>query len=164
MDGRPPDGVFQPEDFLALGAGVGAKALRERQRSVSPSDVCFILYTSGSTALPKGVTLAHGGIIENGFNIGERQGLTPDDRVLLSPPLFWSYGSANAMLARVPDPSSASASRMREYRITRRSTRGLNCYKKSMESAVPGMSSVSVHMHNPASNRNRESGRAIVHL
>src|SRR5205807_8096296 len=33
------------------------------------------------------------------FNIGEREGLTPGDRVLLAPPLFWSYGSANAMLA-----------------------------------------------------------------
>ena len=43
--------------------------------------------------------LLHHAIVENGFNIGERQGLHPGDRVLLSPPLFWSYGSANAMLA-----------------------------------------------------------------
>src|SRR5207247_1973700 len=92
MDGRRADGVFQPEKFLALGAGVGSEALRERQRSVSPNDVCFILYTSGSTALPKGVTLAHGGIIENGFNIGERQHLTPADRLWLAVPLFWSFG------------------------------------------------------------------------
>jgi fatty-acyl-CoA synthase len=62
-------------------------------------DPALILYTSGSTSYPKAVPLCHHSIIENGFNIGERQGLTPDDRVLLSPPLFWSYGSANAMLA-----------------------------------------------------------------
>jgi fatty-acyl-CoA synthase len=62
-------------------------------------DPALILYTSGSTSYPKAVPLAHGAIIENGFNIGERQGLTIDDRVLLSPPLFWSYGSANAMSA-----------------------------------------------------------------
>ena len=62
-------------------------------------DPALILYTSGSTSYPKAVPLLHHQIIENGFNIGERQGLTPDDRVLLSPPLFWSYGSANAMLA-----------------------------------------------------------------
>ena len=43
--------------------------------------------------------LTHRGIIENGFNIGERQGYTRDDRVLLAPPLFWSYGCANAMCA-----------------------------------------------------------------
>ncbi len=62
-------------------------------------DPALILYTSGSTSYPKAVPLTHASIIENGFNIGERQGLTPEDRVLLSPPLFWSYGSANAMLS-----------------------------------------------------------------
>ena len=99
MDGRRVDGVFQPEDFLGRGAGLGTAALRERQRSVSPSDVCYLLYTSGSTATPKGVTLAHGSIIENGFNIGERQHLTPADRLWLAVPLFWSFGSANALPA-----------------------------------------------------------------
>jgi fatty-acyl-CoA synthase len=63
------------------------------------SDDAIIIYTSGSSSRPKSVPLSHGGIIENGFNIGERQGYQPDDRVLLAPPLFWSYGSANAMSA-----------------------------------------------------------------
>jgi fatty-acyl-CoA synthase len=99
VDGRHGDGVFGLEDFLALGAGVGTAALAARQGSVSPDDVCYILYTSGSTALPKGVTLAHGGVIENGFNIGERQHLTPADRLWLAVPLFWSFGSANALPA-----------------------------------------------------------------
>src|SRR5207245_3190160 len=99
MDGRRVDGVFRPEDFPALGAGVGTEELRERQRLVSPGDVCYILYTSGSTATPKGVTLAHGGVIENGFNIGERQHLTPADRLWLAVPLFWSFGSAKALAA-----------------------------------------------------------------
>lgn len=59
----------------------------------------LILYTSGSSAHPKAVRLKHHGIIENGFNIGERQGYRPGDKVLLAPPLFWSYGSANALSA-----------------------------------------------------------------
>ena len=65
----------------------------------SASDDAIILYTSGSTSLPKAVPVAHYQIIENGFNIGERQGLGPADRVLLSPPLFWAYGGINAMPA-----------------------------------------------------------------
>jgi fatty-acyl-CoA synthase len=64
-----------------------------------PGDDAIIIYTSGSSSRPKSVPLSHGGIIENGFNIGERQGYTENDRVLLPPPLFWSYGSANAMSA-----------------------------------------------------------------
>ena len=65
----------------------------------SAADEAIIIYTSGSSSRPKSVPLPHYGIIENGFNIGERQGYSPQDRVLLAPPLFWSYGSANAMSA-----------------------------------------------------------------
>src|SRR5207248_2598749 len=61
--------------------------------------LCYVLYTSGSTATPKGVMLAHGGVIANGFDIGERQRLTGADRVWLAVPLFWSFGSANALPA-----------------------------------------------------------------
>src|SRR6202023_4392049 len=67
--------------------------------AAQPEDDAIIIYTSGSSSRPKSVPLSHGGVIENGFNIGERQGYGPDDRVLLAPPLFWSYGSANAMSA-----------------------------------------------------------------
>lgn len=62
-------------------------------------DDALILYTSGSTSRPKAVRLAHSALIENGFNIGERQGLRSEDRVLVSVPLFWAYGSANALPA-----------------------------------------------------------------
>jgi fatty-acyl-CoA synthase len=65
----------------------------------SAADDAIIIYTSGSSSRPKAVPLAHYGIIENGFNIGERQGYQTGERVLLAPPLFWSFGSANAMSA-----------------------------------------------------------------
>lgn len=65
----------------------------------SPSDDALILYTSGSSSFPKAVRLSHQAIIENGFNIGERQGLSHADRVLVAPPLFWAYGGANALPA-----------------------------------------------------------------
>jgi fatty-acyl-CoA synthase len=65
----------------------------------SAADSAVILYTSGSSSRPKSVPLDHFAIIENGFNIGERQGLQPGDRVLVSPPLFWSYGGINALPA-----------------------------------------------------------------
>ena len=65
-----------------------------------PADAPFVvLYTSGSSSRPKAVPLVEAIILENGFDIGERQGLRPDDRVLISIPLFWSYGAANALPA-----------------------------------------------------------------
>jgi fatty-acyl-CoA synthase len=99
VDARRHDGVFGLDEFLAHGAGTSGSALVAARRAVAPTDVCFILYTSGSTATPKGVTLAHGGVIANGFDIGERQHLTAADRVWLAVPLFWSFGSANALPA-----------------------------------------------------------------
>jgi fatty-acyl-CoA synthase len=65
----------------------------------SAADDAVVIYTSGSSSRPKAVPLAQYGIVENGFNIGERQGYRPGDRVLLAPPLFWSFGCANAMSA-----------------------------------------------------------------
>ena len=86
-------------DFVARGAGVGPADLAAAQRAVAPHDICCILYTSGSTAAPKGVQLAHGPLVANGFDIGERMHLTAADRVWLAVPLFWSFGSANALPA-----------------------------------------------------------------
>jgi fatty-acyl-CoA synthase len=65
----------------------------------SAGDDALVLYTSGSSARPKAVRLQHFAVIENGCNIGERMGLSPDDRVLFAPPLFWAYGACNALPA-----------------------------------------------------------------
>ena len=67
--------------------------------AASAGDDALVLYTSGSTSAPKAVPLSQHAVLENAFNIGERQGLTPADRVLLTSPLFWAYGGCNALPA-----------------------------------------------------------------
>jgi fatty-acyl-CoA synthase len=96
---QAPVGVFSLPEFLARGALVGAPALAAAKQAVRAEHICYILYTSGSTAAPKGVTLAHGPLLANGFDIGERQRLRASDRLWLAVPLFWSFGSANAVPA-----------------------------------------------------------------
>jgi fatty-acyl-CoA synthase len=96
---RRHHGVEAWEDFVRRAADVRTTALAAAQAAVSASDLCYILYTSGSTATAKGVMLAHDGVIANGFDIGERQRLTATDRVWLAVPLFWSFGAANALPA-----------------------------------------------------------------
>ena len=81
-----------------------ADALAQAPRAAAidaadPNSDALVLYTSGSTSAPKAVPLAQYAVVENGFNIGQRQGLTAADKVLLSAPLFWAYGSANALPA-----------------------------------------------------------------
>ena len=73
--------------------------LTAAQSVICPEDTACILYTSGSTALPKGVPLHHWAMIDNAWSIGERQHLTPDDRLWLGVALFWSYGCVNALFA-----------------------------------------------------------------
>jgi len=94
-----PPGVVPFDDLRDLGAGVGDATLDACQRAVSPDDVAYILYTSGTTSAPKGVQLQHRGLIENPWSIGERQHLGPDDRMWMGISLFWSFGCLNALLA-----------------------------------------------------------------
>jgi fatty-acyl-CoA synthase len=91
----------QAAEFIPYDTLQSSPPMQREAPGVAPcaADDAIIIYTSGSSSRPKSVPLSHGGIVENGFNIGERQGYQQSDRVLLAPPLFWSYGSANAMSA-----------------------------------------------------------------
>src|SRR6059036_92389 len=99
VDGERHGPLTAFDSLRDLGAAVGDAELDAAQRAVKPDDVAYILYTSGTTSTPKGVQLAHGGLIENMWNIGERQHLTPSDRMWMGISLFWSFGCANALLA-----------------------------------------------------------------
>src|SRR5947207_6332743 len=92
-------GGTRQRGWIGYNAFRGDHAPLSPDAGANPEDDALILYTSGSSARPKAVRLRHGALIENGFHIGERMRLGPDDRVLLTPPLFWSYGAANALPA-----------------------------------------------------------------
>ena len=95
-----PQGVIWP-DFMATGDQVSQADLASEVARVAADDVACLLYTSGSTAVPKGVPLLHRGLIDNMWEIGERQHLGADDRLWLAVSLFWSLACVNAVFAVV---------------------------------------------------------------
>jgi fatty-acyl-CoA synthase len=93
--GRPDWLLYQ--DVLATADAVPESAMDAAQSAVQPQDMAYILYTSGSTALPKGVQIQHYALIENMWHIGERQRVTEHDRLWLAVSLFWGLGCENAL-------------------------------------------------------------------
>lgn len=66
---------------------------------LDPLDTINIQFTSGTTSSPKAAQLTHTGILNNGLFIADRMGLTPQDRVVVPPPLFHCFGSVLGYMA-----------------------------------------------------------------
>ncbi|MGW0159478.1 AMP-binding protein [Mycobacterium sp. NPDC003323] len=80
-------------DWEALRAdAVDAEELAERQRALSNADPINIQYTSGTTGFPKGATLSHRNILNNGFFVTEGINLAPGDRLCIPVPFYHCFG------------------------------------------------------------------------
>ena len=98
VDGAARRGAIGWEELLAVGPSAQRHAeLADRRARVSAEDTAFILYTSGSSAEPKGVRLRHGDLIESGIAIARRRQTVAEDRIWLGSPLFYGLGAANAL-------------------------------------------------------------------
>jgi fatty-acyl-CoA synthase len=75
--------------------------LRQREAELNFDDPINIQYTSGTTGFPKGATLSHHNILNNGFFIGETLGYNPTDRVCLPVPFYHCFGMVLGNLAIV---------------------------------------------------------------
>ncbi|WP_340537079.1 AMP-binding protein [Nocardioides sp. GXZ039] len=85
-------------DLVAAGADVTDAALDERRAALSPEDPINIQYTSGTTGYPKGATLSHRNILNNGFFTTETIGLTDADRLCIPVPFYHCFGMVMANL------------------------------------------------------------------
>ena len=74
-------------------------AVARRAAELSFDDPINIQYTSGTTGFPKGATLSHHNILNNGFFVGEGCGYTEADRVCIPVPLYHCFGMVLGNLA-----------------------------------------------------------------
>jgi len=93
-------------ELLARGASVPESELRERERSLQFDDPVSLQYTSGTTGTPKGATLSHHNILNNGFLGGERLQYTAADRICLPVPFYHCFGCVLGSLAAVTHGSA----------------------------------------------------------
>jgi fatty-acyl-CoA synthase len=80
------------DGLLARGDAVAAGTLTERQRQLQFDDPINIQYTSGTTGFPKGATLSHHQILNNGYFVTGIQRLGPGDRLCVPVPLYHCFG------------------------------------------------------------------------
>ncbi len=73
--------------------------VRERQDQLSADDAINIQYTSGTTGFPKGATLSHHNILNNGYFVGRLCGYTEVDRVCIPVPFYHCFGMVMGNLA-----------------------------------------------------------------
>ena len=93
--------VFE-DDWAALvaaGAEVSAGQLAEREAALSFDDPINIQYTSGTTGFPKGATLSHHNVLNNGYFIAQTLGYTARDRVCVPVPFYHCFGMVIGNLA-----------------------------------------------------------------
>ena len=92
-------GAFRFGDVLARGGAAEAQRLFDLAPHLQFDDPINIQFTSGTTGFPKGATLSHHNILNNGFFIGEAMRLMPEDRLCIPVPLYHCFGMVLGNLA-----------------------------------------------------------------
>jgi fatty-acyl-CoA synthase len=111
-------------DWEALLAGaerVSPEALHSREAELASTDAINIQYTSGTTGFPKGATLSHRNILNNGHFVGRLQNFSERDRVCVPVPFYHCFGMVMGNLAAtsfgacvvIPAPSFEPAATLR---------------------------------------------------
>jgi fatty-acyl-CoA synthase len=94
LDGVPSGAVQSWDAFLAAGASVPDAVIDGIARETVPSEDGIIIYSSGTTSVPKGVLHRHRAPMLQCWRHAARERYTPEDRVYCGLPLFWTAGFA----------------------------------------------------------------------
>jgi fatty-acyl-CoA synthase len=92
LDATPPAGFLPWAQLTTLVEQTTPADYQARQQSLQFDQPVNIQYTSGTTGFPKGATLSHYNILNNGYMVGESLGLSEQDRMVIPVPLYHCFG------------------------------------------------------------------------
>jgi fatty-acyl-CoA synthase len=101
IGGPPAAGTIPFDDVATLGGEAERVELGRLAGDLQFDDAINIQFTSGTTGSPKGVTLTHHNILNNGYFVGRAMRLTADDRICIPVPLYHCFGMVMGNLAAV---------------------------------------------------------------
>ena len=98
---EPVAGMFRFDDIAGMAPADAPDQLKARALLNQPDDAINIQFTSGTTGLPKGATLTHFNVLNNGYFSGEAMAFTAEDRLCIPVPLYHCFGMVLGVLASV---------------------------------------------------------------
>ncbi|MDE3116624.1 MAG: AMP-binding protein, partial [Pseudomonadota bacterium] len=99
IGGEARAGWLDFEELAGLGGAAQKAALERIASGLQCSDAINIQFTSGTTGLPKGATLSHRNVLNNGYFVGRAIGLREGDRLCIPVPLYHCFGMVMGNLA-----------------------------------------------------------------
>ena len=100
-DDAPRAGFLRYADVASSGTAEDLERVRQLRSQLQPEDAVNIQFTSGTTGLPKGATLSHHNIVNNGYFVAQRQTFTANDRLCIPVPLYHCFGMVMGVLGCV---------------------------------------------------------------
>jgi fatty-acyl-CoA synthase len=94
-------GCLNFEDVMQRGTASDRERLAQIGSELQPDEAINIQFTSGTTGSPKGATLSHYNILNNGYFVGRGIGLTERDRICIPVPLYHCFGMVMGNLAAI---------------------------------------------------------------
>ena len=101
VSGTAPTGTVGWDEFMGRATDDGRAEVERRSAALGPDDVSDILFTSGTTGLPKGVVMSHQRTLRVASDWVEMTGLAAGDRYLMVNPYFHMFGLKAGILACV---------------------------------------------------------------
>ena len=103
---KPQAGMFRFDDIAGMAPKDAVAQLAARAVASQPDDAINIQFTSGTTGLPKGATLTHFNVLNNGYFTGQAMNLTQLDRLCIPVPLYHCFGMVLGVLSCVTHGST----------------------------------------------------------